>query len=1654
METLPNCYSVWLLVAGLTTASWTTFAFEGIVINEFQLEGSQYVELYDGGVGNTQLDGLVLVLYSGTSEVVYNQPLVLDGFQTSRVGYFLVSFGPAMPNANVTSSTLLLTSGLNAIALYDQTHGAILHAGSAVTDVDLVDAVVYGSSPNPQDSRLVSVLSQGESPLQRDGLHSSDGNTSLSRCRGWKQVMHSSFRAVKQSPGTDNECPLPSFVINELNPTTDNSGYQFVEIFDGGRGLKATDGIVLVVYLGAAAQDNAVLSVDLTGYRTDQTGFLVVAANGTNLADVIAPVRSQPTAFLPVRQPTGVALHLGPPQRFATDKPVTDYNLIDAVVYLYQWEVDDVLVQRLTPGQHVVVDLPSSDGQEYSISRCYCCSVRNSSVFGRGPTSPGRINRECRIANRTVLEASSSTVRINELHIGTPGSNDGDLVEIYDGGFGPLPLLGKTLVVYTGRRPYRIVDLSESLTNSDGFAVIAPPSVIPSSTFSLLADDWLRAGLDEQQVGGAVALYERPAASFDAEDGPKTDGLLDAVVFGNSTMASELLNILSPGQTLIHSFLPVTTSSALRCYSHTPLDQVAFAPGPPSPLAPNSCPPPPCLLNEINSLRSSATGVWMEVSCEGLPNFPLDTVIGVWWQVGLDMGIARSFAGFKTNKDGFISRNMRRLGTNRHFALSLYFLPDATDLFNDAGAVRLTSSGLLGAIVVSQEGGMGDPSALTNILTPGKAPVQEQEAFSHRDESLSRCLVGGEWAFVLAHVSRDAANHCPTRANLDLVINEISLSDQFIELFDLGGGYSLLDEFMVVLCSATGVALQVIRLAGYTTDANGYFILGASHTLNPGSSHYILAAGFIDSLAGGVALYRSRDDSFTLAVGDQLPIHQALVDAVIYRNEEGSLDTALKSLISDESSVELISSDRHFSRCFSGELRSTGAFSGGRPPTVAAMNDCPVFADQDVVINEFNFAEPSGTLQAYVELYDGGVGNTPLTYITLVAFAASDNNGAYRTADLSGYRTNEQGYFLIGSQDSADLVVALERTYGTTVLSHGAGAIALYRSAPGVFYHGAPATKRSLVDAVVYTLDAEEGTTLVDDLLPTGSSIIYEDESLEEEDESDESISRCFDDNRLSQSAFRMSQQSPKGPNLCGQEETGDDATGLFISEMNVKSATGLGFVELYNGSPDIISLDGYVLIFYEGHRDRSVYEIDLRGKRISPLGYLVIGESGVTPTPDVIVDNLAFLSGPGAVAVYWGGLDSYPRGTVATSQSLVDVVVYGEPDRRADGLIGKLVPGQIQAYENTETVYGEDVSLSRCISSAPLTLAAFVSARKTPGSPNNCDALYRPVFINEISPYGSRSDKFIELYDGGQGHSSLDALVLLLLVEGFNIPYSVIPITGNQTDSYGYYLINNIPELRLNGSVALHRGDYALFRAYHAPSGSEVTRQAYSTAGLDMTLLRGTLTATRKTFSRCQSCPPSERLYLTLAPATPGYTNWCPNSDHDIRVSLTLTDASYDVWRSNARLTSSLERIVTTGIETKCRCGFSEGYVCGQKLLRGSVVYQADMYATDSDQARLLDDSFRAFLSETGTITVGGKTYSVAEAGDKNAPPTSGSPVRVAVVVPVVLAAIIVIIALSVAVGCFIKKGQSASSSDDDIKLEEPNQNVEFDNLGYSGQP
>ena len=64
------------MVAGTTLAAPLQLVATNVVINEVDADqvstdSAEFVELYDGGVGNTDLTGLVLVLYNGSDDASY-----------------------------------------------------------------------------------------------------------------------------------------------------------------------------------------------------------------------------------------------------------------------------------------------------------------------------------------------------------------------------------------------------------------------------------------------------------------------------------------------------------------------------------------------------------------------------------------------------------------------------------------------------------------------------------------------------------------------------------------------------------------------------------------------------------------------------------------------------------------------------------------------------------------------------------------------------------------------------------------------------------------------------------------------------------------------------------------------------------------------------------------------------------------------------------------------------------------------------------------------------------------------------------------------------------------------------------------------------------------------------------------------------------------------------------------------------------------------------------------------------------------------------------------------------------------------------------------------------------------------------------------------
>jgi len=123
-----------------------------------------------------------------------------------------------------------------------------------------------------------------------------------------------------------------------------------------------------------------------------------------------------------------------------------------------------------------------------------------------------------------------------------------------------------------------------------------------------------------------------------------------------------------------------------------------------------------------------------------------------------------------------------------------------------------------------------------------------------------------------------------------------------------------------------------------------------------------------------------------------------------------------------------------------------------------------------ITINEVD-ADNAGTDSAeFIELYDGGTGNTALDGLNIVLFNGS-NDTAYRTISLDGQTTDENGFFVIGSDNvpNVDLV-----SFTTNGLQNGADAVALYEgAAPDL------PTTDNLLDALVYdTNDADDAALL------------------------------------------------------------------------------------------------------------------------------------------------------------------------------------------------------------------------------------------------------------------------------------------------------------------------------------------------------------------------------------------------------------------------------------------------------------------------------------------------------------------------------------------------------------------------------------------------
>lgn len=186
-----------------------------LLINEVNtLDGTtqkagQFIELYDGGIGGTPLDGYSLVLYDGATDQVYAS-IDLDGFATDDTGLFVLG-GSAVAEADLSFADGLLQGGMDAVAIYDDDASAY-PIGSGVSTQNLIDAMVYGTTAG-LDPGLAPLLIGGQMRVN-ENQNGQQNTQSMSRIGDGGQARQTAtYQAVSPTPGALNSPRSPDITI-------------------------------------------------------------------------------------------------------------------------------------------------------------------------------------------------------------------------------------------------------------------------------------------------------------------------------------------------------------------------------------------------------------------------------------------------------------------------------------------------------------------------------------------------------------------------------------------------------------------------------------------------------------------------------------------------------------------------------------------------------------------------------------------------------------------------------------------------------------------------------------------------------------------------------------------------------------------------------------------------------------------------------------------------------------------------------------------------------------------------------------------------------------------------------------------------------------------------------------------------------------------------------------------------------------------------------------------------------------------------------------------------------------------------------------------------------------------------------------------------
>jgi DNA/RNA endonuclease G (NUC1)/methionine-rich copper-binding protein CopC len=316
----------------------------------------------------------------------------------------------------------------------------------------------------------------------------------------------------------------------------------------------------------------------------------------------------------------------------------------------------------------------------------------------------------------------------------------------------------------------------------------------------------------------------------------------------------------------------------------------------------------------------------------------------------------------------------------------------------------------------------------------------------------------------------------------------------------------------------------------------------------------------------------------------------------------------------------------------------------------------------NIIINEIDADTPGTDTAEFIELYDGGVGNTSLNGLVVVLFNGS-NDLSYLAVDLDGRTTDANGYFILGDT----LVPGVDLVLANGFIQNGQDAVALYAANATDFPTGTGVTTTNLQDAIVYDNgQADDAGLLV--LLNPGQPQV-------DEGGTTNSIGRCPNGSGggRNTSTYYQGLPSPKASSNCPPIQP-PSTSPILISQLyggggNSGATYQNDFVELYNRSASPVDIAGWSIQYTAEDGDSWDFGTTPLGGVIGPGEYLLIslGSGGAigAPLPAAQIYGLTNMAGTSGKVALVNSFDGLVGNCPLGDPSLMDFVGYGTPDCR-----------------------------------------------------------------------------------------------------------------------------------------------------------------------------------------------------------------------------------------------------------------------------------------------------------------------------------------------------------------------------------------------------